>query len=593
MISINNILMDKIKLLPHKSGCYLFKDSLDKVIYIGKSKNLNKRVNNYFINNKKNEKTAKLVSKIFDLDFIITNNETEAIILEKSLIKKYKPHYNILLREGGDELYLILTKEKYPRLFCSRNPKKYNCNYYGPINSDIYTKKQLLSFLNSYYKLVWCKKIGKTSCFYYDMGLCLAPCINDVDQQFYIDAFNKIDKLLSGNSSELQNELELLKNNAAKDLKFELASQYKNIQETLEKIIQNNKLLFFNKKTFDIFVFYKNNDTITMVIFSYFDGKLISKYQDTIFMFHDNELDYIKSFLYSYYSNNTKKIKIYTSIKIEDLNDLEKIINCHFINPNSKLIKNIFLNAIENAQHINKNNYHKLIKNLNGPEECINKLKKILNLSNLSLIEIYDNSNLYGTNVVGAKLAYLNGHKIKKLSRKFNIKGNVNSDVYYMKEVIYRRFLNFKKENILPNLIIVDGGIHQINAAISSLKMHNLDNIINVIGLKKDTKHKTKSIVISNKKEIILDKKDDLYIFLSNMQDEVHNFAINFFKNKKNNSLFSNELLNIQGVGRESLKKILIRYNSLEEIKIASIEELSQIVSKKTANNIKDYFKNK
>jgi len=586
---IRDKILDKISKVPEKPGCYFWKDYTGKIIYIGKSKNLRNRLRQYLMKDI-DTKTIAMISKAVDFDFIITNSETESLVTESNLINKYKPKYNILFREQISFNYLIITNEKYPRVYIARffDPKKIILKI-GPITDDGYKRKLLIEVINRYYPFRKCKKIPKHKCIYYDLNQCLGPCINKIEPSIYDKYVSEIKDLFKGKNSKLANELTELEKEYSKNLEFEKA------KETLDviNIIQDvPKLINISNNEFDVFGFYHHNDIITMSIFEYENNKLIGKFSQTTFMKMDSIKSITEKFIYEYYyEKNIENKTLITSLTIYE--DVLKLLNLKSIIPEKNKYHDVVQLAIKNSKSTWEIESLKLNVKYNRSEIAIEELKTIINLDELSLIELYDNSHLFNDAPIGVKVAYVNGEKRNNLYRKFNIRDiEKKSDYDYMHEVISRRFSKILTDDneIIPNLIIVDGGIIQINAAKKALNKYHLNPIIKVIGLAKNKSHKTSAIIIDNKTRIDLEPRSNIFFLLSEMQDEVHRFAISSFRKRKNSDLYKTELLNIEGIGSKNSKKIFDYFETLENIKNSTIEELQQVVSKKISQRIKDYF---
>lgn len=583
----NNIL-NKLKKIPKLPGCYLWKDKNGIVIYVGKAKNLFNRTNQYF-SNKKDPKTFKLVQEICDIDYVIVNNENESLLLENNLITKYKPKYNILLREFNTFPYIVLTKEEHPKLlYVHDNKKKIKGTYFGPFAT---TKKyDLYNLINRLFPLRKCRTIPNQKCIYYDIGQCLGPCIKKVTQNEYDPYIKKINDFFSGKYKDFDKSLQEEELKAAEKLDFESSQKYLELRNSLKDFSQKQDVIFSKNNDEDVIGFYVKENIISIVIFKYVNGTLLSKY-DVITVFYSEIEDIVESLVFEYYNNIdiNKPKKINLSLSEEKLNNLKKSLNIEFVNPAKGSRKDIMLNALTNAQEIMKNKYLTTLSNLSRETNALQELQKLLNLESTYMIEIFDNSNIFGENKVSAMVVYENGKPNKKLYRKYNIRNEkANSDFEYMQEVIYRRYksvLNNKES--LPNLIIVDGGKQQVHAALLSLKELKINKVVPIIGLSKDNKHKTNKIITWDMKEIDLDKKSELYFFLLNMQDEVHRFAITFFRHKKSKSLFKNSLYEIDKLGKKRIEKLLLKFETIENIKEASIDELSQVVPRNIAIEIK------
>lgn len=583
-------LQNKINNSPKKPGCYLWKDLNGEIIYVGKAKNINSRIKQYFLKNS-SEKVKLLASKIADLDFIVTNNENEALILERELISKNKPKYNSLLREYGNYPYLIVTDEENPRLIYTKDHAKYSGKKYGPYaksNSDK-TKHELYLLCNRLFPLRKCKNIPKKKCIYYDIGQCLGPCINKIKKDEYLKIKKNIDNFLNGNTKDIKNTLKEKEISFSNELNFEQAKYFFDLQNSIENIFEKSNISISIKSEISVVGYVVRNNIITVVIFTYYDGNIIDSYEESSYVIDDYNDELIK-ILYNFFCDNKNFKKVFISLDEINLSTLNSVLkNIKFINPETGEFKNILSLAAKNASIKNANINVKKIKKTFTNQNAINELKKIMKIENLTLIEIYDNSNLFNSNKVSAKVAYWDGEKDKTLYRKYNLNENLKSDFEMMKEVIRRRFSNISDGN-LPNLIILDGGKIQISAANESLEELGLNNFIKVAGLSKDNYHTTNTLIY-NDEEIVLDRKSDLFSFLSEMQEEVHRYVISFYRQKKSKNLFYNSLNEIEGLGKTRIKILLDNFTSLDQIKNSSIDELSQFVPKNIAKKIYDYFK--
>lgn len=591
----NDYIKNKLMNAPKKPGCYLWKDKNGIVIYVGKAKNLANRTKQYF-SNKVDIKTAKLVTEIYDVDFVIVNNENESLLLENNLISKYKPKYNMLLRESNSFPYIVVTKEEHPRILYSHdNKKKIKGTYYGPFATPTMKKYELFNFINSMFPLRKCKTIPKNKCIYYDIGLCLGPCIKNINKEDYEPYLKKINDFFSGKYKELDKNLEEKELDFASKLMFEESKKYFELRKNLKLFSEKQDIVFSKNNNEDIIGFSIKENVISLVIFKYVCGNLLSKY-DTTTIFYDDVEEIVETLIFDYYKNIVieKPKQVYVSVPDNSLKKLSNSLGIDFINPIQGAKKEILLTAVENAQMLIKNKFLKIISDYARESNSLSELEELIGIDSSYLIEVFDNSNIFNEDRVSAMVVYENGSKNKKLYRKFIIKNKeIQSDYEYMKEVIYRRYTSvLQKKESLPNLIIVDGGAIQVRAALESLKLLNLDQVIPVIGLAKNDKHKTDKIVKWDFSEIELDKKSNLYFFLLNMQDEVHRFAINFHRNRRSKSLFSNSLYSIKNLGKKRIDKLISKYQTLDNVIEADIDELSQIVPRDVALEIKK-IKNK
>lgn len=587
---MNRNLEYKLKNIPKLPGCYLWKDKYGKIIYVGKAKNLFNRTHQYF-NTTTNNKTTKLVQNIWDVDFIVVKNENESLILENNLIKKHQPKYNILLKDGNSYPYIVVTNEKYPRIIYTRDLKKYKGKYYGPFASSKSNKYELYNLLLKIFPLRKCNKLKNNKCLYYDMHQCLAPCVKAINDSEWKKIKNQINDFFNGNTKEIiatlkKEELELSAN-----LEFEEAQKKLELINGIKEIQSHQNIVFNSKKNIDVISFYQENNHLSIVIFSYLNGKLLAKNQQIAEINNEDISDVLVNYLMQYYFDSLNKPDIcYVNLPNSDLKSLNKTTNIEFISPVRGKFKQILQEGVKNAKQFFTSSYLIYQQKINLTKKSFDELKYLLGLDNLSLIHVYDIANLFTDNQVGAMIALEDGVFNKNLYRKFIIKDlDATSDFARMQEVIFRQYKRvLENKEQLPNLIIVDGGIIQINAAIASLKKNNLDKVIPVIGLSKDNHHRTNAIVFPNKKTIKLDKTSTLYMYLLNIQEEVHRYAINFFRDKSIKSKFKSKLNEIEGLGEKTINKLMENYDNFANLKKASIEELSQYVNIKVAKKIKE-----
>jgi excinuclease ABC subunit C len=590
---VNQQLQFKLERIPKKPGVYLWKDRYNKIIYVGKAKNLFNRTHQYF-NAVHNDKTSLLVNHITDVDFIVVQNEIEALILEANLIKKHQPKYNVLLKDGSGYPYILLTDETHPRLLYTRDYKKIKGKYYGPFATSKSNRYDTYNLLLKLFPLRKCNYIPKSKCLYYDVGQCLGPCINRLKPDAYGTYLNQIDSFFKGKPKDIIDKLSIAEKKAAEELNYEEAKRNLELIDQIKIVSQemslNQNVSLQGSTNEDIIGYYIKDNLIAIVIFSYVSGKLLTKQQQITEIYTNYEDVLVEYLLQYYYQTFNLPKKCYINLKSKTLTQLSLTVNLNFIKPISGKHKSIQQNAAHNAKNYMETNYYVFKQHKAQTIDAFNELKKVLNLDNLSLINIFDISNLFGDDKVGAMIALEDGNINKNLYRKFIIKDlQNNSDYASMYEVIKRQYTNVinKQASLLPNLIIVDGGMIQINACIKALSELHLERVVPVIGLVKDQQHKTHSIVLSNKKQIILDRHAPLYMFLLNLQEEVHRYAINFFRQKFKSSTFKSILNEIPGLGEKSIQKLLGHYDNIANIRKASINELSQYVKEDIAKLIK------
>ncbi|GMO14246.1 MAG: excinuclease ABC subunit C [Mycoplasmoidaceae bacterium] len=519
----------KLEKIPHLPGVYMWKDKFGTIIYIGKAKDLFNRVHQYF-NTDINIKTKELVENIYDMDFTITKNPNDALILEANLIKQYKPKFNILLRDNNNYPYIVLTNEKDPKLIYTRNYKKTTGTYFGPL-ADVDIKKfDIFNLLQRIFPLRKCNKVPKTKCLYYDMGMCLGPCINNIEQKQYDNIIKNINAFFKGNNKALINELKCKEKTEADELNFELAKKYMDSINSIKKIEDNKvNVILSNKEKTDVIGYYCEKNYITIIIHSYIKGKLLEVNKQINNLYDDVE-SALSSFLSQYYLDNLNKPK---NILIDTKIDLP--IELKVIQPERGEKKQLTNNANLNAKHFFSTNLLVYLRMKQQTVDAFEQLKAVLKIENLSLIHVFDMSNLFDKDRIGVMIGVEDGQFNKKLYRKFIIKNQEShGDTQFMYEVIFRQYSRTIKEgHAFPNLIIVDGAIGQINSARKALAELKIDKIIPVIGLSKDNKHKTDAIVIDKDMIMPLDKKSGLFNYLFNIQEEVHRFAIGFNVNRR------------------------------------------------------------
>ncbi|MGL4951690.1 MAG: excinuclease ABC subunit UvrC [Mycoplasma sp.] len=567
--------------IPELPGCYLWKDSHDNIIYIGKAKNLKKRTTQYFTKTV-NNRIANLVKEIANIDYIVVNNENESLILENNLIKEHKPKYNVLLKEGSNSYpYIVLTNEKNPKLIYTRNIKKFNGKAYGPfattLQNNSYDVYLLLQKLFPFRK---CNKIPNKECMFYHLDQCLAPCINDIDQTSYESLKKQLDLVFNNKPNQIIKELKNKELEAARNLEFEKAKMFLSQIDSLSNICNNQITQLNEMKDADIIGYYVEDNKISINIFNYVGGKLLVKHQ-FFDHFYGELQEVLESYLIQYYSEHSVPNHIYIDISNIESELLSNIINSKIKKPIKGLYSELLLMAIKNAKENLQKKDLEIEHNYNKSFGALNDLKKLLNMDYLNRIEMIDNSNLFLENCVSAVVVFKNAKPEKKLYRKYNIKSTgEKSDFHFMQEVVERRY---SKLNNLPELLIVDGGKQQVSAAVSSLKAIGKSDKVKVIGLIKNDKHQTESLIDDEYNIFPLIKKSYLYNFLSNMQNEVHRYVINFYHSKSSKSKTSEILDNIPGLGDKTKNKLLSIYPNIYDLKKIDIETISQIIPKKVA----------
>lgn len=543
-------LKEKLANLPKKPGCYLMKNEQKEIIYVGKAKNLFNRVRSYFTGSH-NAKTTKLVSQIKDFEYIITSTETEAFVLEINLIKKHDPKYNISLTDDKSYPYIVLTDEMYPRLLYTRDLGRKG-KYYGPYPNGT-AAREVVDLLNKIYPLRKCRILPKKECLYYHIGQCLAPCIKKIDNSVYKDISIKINKVLKGNVNDEIKILENKMNEASEKLEFEKAIEYLKLINDIKSIKQKQNMEMDINDT-DIFGFVENEKYISIQIFHIRNNKMVER-SGFLFELLDSSEEMFVDFITQFYlikNNPMPKQILIPNVNIELLeNPLKNKIFIPKKGKKKELVNLVTENALEKLEYLIKREEQKYNKTLGA----VIKLGEILNIKTPSIIEAFDNSNIQGTSSVSGMVSYLDGQPNKKMYRKFKIKTVEGAnDVATMEEVIRRRYSRLKDENqIMPDLVVVDGGKPQVDAAKRGLNKIGVN--IDILGLVKNENHKTEALLF-NDKIIKLDKRSNVFLFLESLQDEVHRYAITFHHQVHSKNTFTSSLDNIKGIGK--VKKVQI-----------------------------------
>ena len=580
---MNLTLQKKLELLPENPGCYLYKDNIGEIIYVGKAKNLKNRVKSYFTGTH-NKKTQTLVSKIEDLEYIIVNSEKEALLLENNLIKKYRPYFNIRLKDDKSYPYLMITKEEHPRLIMTRKYKKNNKNiYFGPY-VDIKSAAEVKKILDKIYPLRKCNPVEKRPCMYYQIGECIGPCAKKITPEDYKIQISKIKSFLTGNTNEKLNDLKNKMQNHKKNLEFEAAGQIHSFIRSIEVSVQNQVVSDSNNVDRDYIGFTFNNDYICIQIFLSRLGNIIERKVE-YFNLYDSPEQILYSYLMQYYSINKLPKEIYIDQVDEDL--LSYVVDCKVIIPKRGNHRKILDTVKENASHYLNNNL--TIEELKERklQVTLNNISEKLGVSSINSIDAFDNSNIMGIDAVSVKVNFTNGKKNTYNYRKFKIDESIGiNDVQTMKKVLYR---NYKDKKTNTELLIVDGGKNHLNVAIDVV--HNTLGLtqIKIIGLAKNDKHITEYIITDDYEIIEFPKTSSEYLFLKQIQDEVHRFAITYHRATKTKNMFTSSLDNIPGIGKVRKQLLLKSFNSLEEIKNASEDKLLQLgIPKNTIQNLKN-----
>ena len=578
---------EKLKLLTTKPGCYLMKNENDIIIYVGKAKNLKRRVSSYF-NKSHTGKTKALVENIKDFEYIVTESEVESLLLEINLIKKYSPKYNILLKDNKSYPYIEITNDKYPRLIISR-PRKikgHKGKLFGPYPNANAARKTV-QLLNRIYPFRKCHNVDKKVCLYYHIGECLGYCEKKVSQDELNKMIKEVTSFLKGNYDEVKLKLKKLMNEASDNLNFERAIEYKEMLEYIDKVLEKQKISLNDNVTRDVINYYVKNDYVSFQVLHLRNGR-INMRDGEVFPLIDDLDDTLSYYVTSFYDKNEVPKEILVGSKF-DTKLLEKVLNTKILVPQRGIKKKLVDMAYDNAKIVLDEKFELILRDDKRTFGANEELGKIIKIPSLKRIETFDNAHLFGTFSVSGMVVFENGKPLKKEYRKYKINSGSKDDYHMMQEVIYRRYYRVLSEHLQkPDLILVDGGIIQVNAAKEVLDSLYLD--IPVLGLKKNDKHTTTAL-ISQDKEYEIDKTKDVFHLLTRIQDEVHRYTINYHKDIRSKGGLSSILDNVPGIGEKRKKELLRKYKTITRLKNLTKEELEKDLPNSVANQLYNFLK--
>ena len=568
--------------LKHLPGVYLMHDKDDKIIYIGKAKDLFKRVSQYFLRPQVG-KVAKMAFEAEYFETIITNNEKEALILEMNLIQTHYPKFNILLKDGSHYPYIGLKKTGYPYLQIKRNTKDKNFDYFGPYPRST-SAYETIDLLNKVFPLRKCQNIPSSACLYYHLGQCLAPCINDISVEKEDELRESVKSFMRGNNADIRNEMEKKMLEASKNLDFESAKQYKSVIDSIDHINTPQLMESNDKKDRDIFAFAVREGYLSLAVLLFRKGALLDKKTYIVEEFGSNE-EQVADLILQFYQN--------VPLPQEIIINNEAVVDflCDLMDPNVYSVSKGKLHDLVSTAKQNANNAldeYFLSARLDADKlSLLEELGNIINIKTPLRIELFDNSHLQGSSPVGAVVVFINGEPAKKLYRKYHIEHDeARDDLKSMEEIVYRRYSRLKEENKeMPDLILVDGGLNQIHAASRALEKAGVS--INLFGLVKNNKHQTAGLM--DKEGNIFDiENKNIFFLLTRMQDEVHRFAITFHQSLRNKSMKTSILDGIKGLGSKRKELLNKAYPDISLLKEATVEELSQLLPKEVAVELWD-----
>ena len=585
------MLREKLKTIPHLPGSYQMRNINNTVIYVGKAKDLYKRVNSYFKGNVTG-KTAKMVSEVVDFTYITTSTEQEAFLLEINLIKQYDPKYNILLKDDKSYPYIEYISKPYPRVKVSRYlsvKKKDKKMLFGPY-PNAYAARKIVNLINRLYPLKKCEGMPKNVCLYYHIGECLGFCEKHVDKEKLDNMEKAILDFLRGNDKILIDKINDKINMYSNNLNFEQALELKKELDYIKIVLDKQKVELHDYVNRDVIGYYLNEGIISVEILFVRNGKIVGGNNDKFYLMSD-VLDEVTSYIIKFYERH----EVPNELLLENIDDdkieiIKEVIGVKVNKPIKGLKKKLVDMAYNNAK-IALEQELDIIRNDEKRSIIANEdLRKLIGLSILDRIESYDNSNLFGTYAVSGMVVFKNGKPSKKDYRKYKVSVDVNDDYNTMKEIIYRRFYRGLVEKTeMPDLILVDGGVSQINACKSVLNELHLN--IKVCGLRKDDHHRTNELVDGDTLKVYdIPKGSDIFHYLTRIQDEVHRFTITYHKTLRDKGSIGSILDDIDGIGNVRKKELIKKFGSIKKMKEASIEEFTGIIPEKVAKDLKNYL---
>jgi len=584
------MIKDKLSLVPQLPGCYLMKNKDNIIIYVGKAKKLKNRLSSYF-RGTHTGKTARLVSEIVDFDYIVVNSEIESLVLENNLIKQYDPKYNILLRDDKSYPYIELSNDVVPKLSIVRsiNRKKNHNHLYGPY-PNVTAARETVNLLNRMYPLRKCNTYNKKPCLYYHINQCLGYCANKVSLDEINKMKNEIIKFLKGDHTIVSKKIEEEMYLESSKMNYEKAKELKELLDYINITLTRQQVEMGDNKDRDIFGYYEEKGYLSIQVFFIRGSKLVGKHSK-IFPLVDEVEESVISYISTFYDKDIippSEILVPSDI---DTNILSNYLDLKVLSFEKGDKKKIIDMACNNAKILLHEKFELIKKDEAKTIEANEELMHILDMDKLDRIEIFDNSNLFGSFNVSGMVVFIDGKPAKNEYRKYKISVDKNDDYGTMREVMYRRYFRVLKDNLdRPDLIIVDGAKGQMNVAREVLESLNLN--IPVVGLKKDDRHATNKLLAHEPIiEIDIDKNSNLFHYLERMQDEVHNFTINYHKQLRSKGSLESILSNIEGIGEKRKLMLMKKYRSVSNMKQASVDELNEILPDKVAIELYNFLK--
>lgn len=578
----------KLALLPDLPGSYQMKDVNGKIIYVGKAKNLKNRVRSYF-KSEHTGKTAQLVENIADFDFIVTSSEKESLLLEITLIQKYQPYYNIRLKRGTGYPYIKITHESDPKLELANDVKEDGAQYFGPY-PNVYAAQETLHFLQKVYPLRRCNGYQGRPCLYANMGQCLGPCYRKVPFTEYLDQIKKIQRFLDGDTKEVTKVLQGKMADAAEKLEFERAADLRDQLKFIETTVEKQKIISKDGTPRDLFNFYMDKGWLSVQVFFIRQARLMKREKRT-FAIVDSPEEELTSFILQFYNRKNavlpKEILVPAGV---DKQIISEVLNVPVRTPQRGEKRDLLDLAEKNAKIVLDEKFRLMEMNESKTNGAMQEIADALGLDHIHRIEAFDHSHTQGEEMVSAMVVFEDGVPNKNKYRKYKTKTVDHADERAeTMEVIRRRYTRLLKEHAeRPDLILMDGGVIQLNAAREVIE-DELGLAIPVAAMVKNDQHKTADLLREEgEPHVNLDPKSQGFFLLQRIQDEVHRFAITFHRQLRSKSSLGSKLDEIAGVGPKTRQKLLTKFGSLKKIANASIEELREVgVSEKVANAIK------
>lgn len=572
--SMNNLIKSKLELLPTSPGCYIHKDKNGTIIYVGKAKNLRNRVRSYF-RGSHDTKTEALVSEIVDFEFIVTESNIEALLLEINLIKENKPKYNIMLKDDKSYPFIKITNERYPRLIITRQVKKDGGLYFGPY-PDVGAANEIKRLLDRIFPFRKCTNPPSKVCFYYHLGQCMAHTVCHKDEAYFRGMAQEVSDFLKGQDDKIIDGLKLKMTTAAQNMEFERAAEYRDLIQAIGTLRTKQRVMAKDLQNRDVFGYYVDKGWMCVQVFFVRQGKLIERDVNLFPYYNDPDEDFL-TYVGQFYQEKSHLIPNEILIP-QDIDEeaVKALVDTKVLKPQRGEKKQLVNLAIKNARVSLEQKFNLLEKSMEKTQGAIENLGKLLHIPTPVRIESFDNSNIMGTSPVSAMVVFVNGKPSKKDYRKYKIKTVVGPDDYAsMREVIRRRYSRVMRDGLTPpDLIVIDGGQGQVNIA-KQVIQEELGLDIPIAGLQKNDKHQTHELLFGDPLQIIeLSRTSQEFFLLQRIQDEVHRFAITFHRQLRSKNSFSSQLDGIEGLGPKRKQLLMKHFKSLTKIKEATVYEI-------------------